>query len=189
MIALELAQERQNQPVAAQKQVSGERVSVETLRKMFGVLDDGRLIWLVNRGAVKAGAIAGHASKEGYIEVRVFGCKIYAHRIVYAITHGAWPEKFVDHINGNRSDNRPENLRDVSNAENMQNRIGANANSVSGVRGVHWHKQVGKWCAAISPNGKYRHLGLFSSKEEAAAARAKAEAALFPTSEAARGAA
>lgn len=69
----------------------------------------------------------------------------------------------VDHRNHDTVDNTDDNLRIVTNAENLQNRKGATASSISGIRGVHWHKASNKWMARI---GK-KHLGLFNDIQEA----------------------
>ena len=73
----------------------------------------------------------------------------------------------VDHINGNRLDNRKENLRLVTKSQNMMNR-GVQKNSTSGYKGVNEHQ--GKWRAYILENGKQKHLGVFEDKKEAARA-------------------
>ena len=71
-------------------------------------------------------AITGHCTKYGYIRVNIpengkNPPQIFAHRIAWFLYHGKWPEKYIDHINGNRSDNRIENLREVSHSENCKN--------------------------------------------------------------------
>lgn len=100
--------------------------------------------------------------------------KHYAHRVAWLITMGKWPEGQIDHINGNREDNRLSNLRDIPRAENQRNMKRSVRNS-SGVVGVHYTKTLNKWQATIRANGKSKYLGVFRTKEEAAAARAKAE--------------
>lgn len=75
----------------------------------------------------------------------------------------------VDHINGDRLDNRKANLRICTHAENGRNR-GAPRNNTSGFKGVHFHKQCRKWQAQIKIDGQKKHLGLFDSAEEAHAA-------------------
>lgn len=72
----------------------------------------------------------------------------------------------VDHINGNTLDNRRENLRLCSNAENSKN-LKLAKNNKSGFRGVSWFSKSGKWRAVITCDGKYQHLGLFESKNQA----------------------
>ena len=73
---------------------------------------------------------------------------------------------FIDHINGNKTDNRLCNLRLVTNGQNQQNRP-APKNSSSGYRGVTWHKKANKWMSRICHNGKREMLGLFETAEEA----------------------
>lgn len=98
--------------------------------------------------------------------------KAYATRLV-RIHHqiiGFPPKGFViDHINGDGLDNRRDNLRIISNQDNIRCQ-GINANNTSGYRGVSWHKAKKRWDAKIKVNGKAIHLGRFESKEDAARA-------------------
>ncbi len=99
------------------------------------------------------------------------------------------PESLVvDHINHNTLDNRQINLRVITNAQNLQNRIGANkSNKTSGIRGVTWDKQHQKWCAQVghSENGKLVivRVGLFYDKEDAAKAASDYRRSFMPFSE------
>lgn len=88
---------------------------------------------------------------------------ILMHRVIM----DAPAEMFVDHINGDRLDNRRSNLRLCSKAENAQN-TGPSPRNTSGYKGVHFHKDTGKWGAAISVNRKKHYLGLFATPEAAA---------------------
>ena len=97
-----------------------------------------------------------------------------AHRVAMAIALGHWPVGQVDHVNGIRTDNRISNLRVVSNSENSRNSSVKPSNK-SGVTGVFWSKETGKWAAQICVNGKGIHLGLFTEKDAAAQARRDAE--------------
>lgn len=112
---------------------------------------------------------------QGYCCGKVYSKKLKAHRVIWAIHHGAWPDGEIDHINGVRNDNRIENLRVVTSAENNQNRP-MPKNNTSSVMGVNWHKHKSKWIAQIQCNGKNIHLGYFDSLDDASAARADAEA-------------
>ena len=115
-----------------------------------------------------------YLSKRGYLVGTVKPRTIAAHRAAWAHFHGAWPSAQIDHINGDRTDNRIENLRCVENAINAKNMARSSRNT-SGVTGVFWAAHVGKWTAQIWNDGKARHLGLFDSFAEAVAVRKRAE--------------
>ncbi|MDT9719147.1 HNH endonuclease [Paenibacillus sp. ClWae2A] len=85
----------------------------------------------------------------------------------------------VDHINHDTLDNRRSNLRIATKAQNSQNREGAPDDNTSGLKGVSWHKRDKRWRAFIGINRKYKHLGYFNSKEEAAAAYNRAASFYF----------
>lgn len=89
--------------------------------------------------------------------------KIKMHRAIMNAPKGME----VDHINGNPLDNRRENLRICTHAENTRNKVRKN-NSSSGFKGVVFHKQTNKWQAQIRTNNKTLYLGLFANKKEAA---------------------
>jgi len=74
----------------------------------------------------------------------------------------------VDHINGDRKDNRRSNLRFVTCSENLQNRTALSSNNTSGYRGVRWSSQAKKWSAQATVAGKFFHLGFFVSRYDAA---------------------
>jgi len=79
----------------------------------------------------------------------------------------------IDHINGDKLDNRRENLRSATRSQNKMN-SGKPKNNTSGYKGVCWYKRGNKWRAQIGINGKLKHLGYFEDKEEAAKAYKKA---------------
>ena len=108
----------------------------------------------------------------GYPTGCVLGEKRYAHRVIWAMVHGEWPDH-IDHINHNKSDNRISNLRSVTHQENHMNRSIGKSNT-SGHVGVVWHKKSNKWGAKIVVNGKSKHLGLFTDISDAIAVRAAA---------------
>ena len=114
--------------------------------------------------------VGGHGYLVGYIFNK---CRL-AHRLAYAHHFGHWPKQNIDHINGDTTDNRIANLRDVSTQENLKNQKMPSHNT-SGVCGVYWNKPTQKWLASISINGKNKHIGLFGDIEEAKAARKAAE--------------
>ena len=117
-----------------------------------------------------AGAIAGTIDDKGYVRilVQINGKKrkIRGHQLAWFITYGVLPSYETDHINQNKADNRIANLRDVPKELNQRNGT-RKGNNTSGVPGVIWHKQRGKWCAQASVNGTHHHLGLFEEITEA----------------------
>lgn len=108
----------------------------------------------------------------GYLHGRINGQSYYTHRIIWKLVHGEEPDT-IDHINGNKADNRLDNLRNVPMAVNSKNMKMFRSNT-SGHRGVSKNKQ-GKWIARIKVNYVRIHLGLFDNFEQAVAARLKAE--------------
>lgn len=126
-----------------------------------------------------AGAVAGFAGSHGYWTICLDAKKIGAHRVVHAMATGAWAPNDVDHVNCNRRDNRPENLRAASRSENNANSVTLRKTNTSGYRGVSWFKPVGKWAAEISFRGRRFHLGYFDSAERASVAYQARAAELF----------
>lgn len=125
-------------------------------------LSGGHVHW-----KARAGAVVGSKSKGGHLTVWLDGGARYLHRLAWLHVHGAWPESQIDHINGIRTDNRIENLRDVSHTANAQNRRDANPGSRSGLLGAHWSGARGKWEASIMSNRKKQFLGVFDNPDDA----------------------
>jgi hypothetical protein len=121
-----------------------------------------------------AGKIAGYMVSRGYLGAQIDGKPYLLHRLAWLITHGSWPDDGIDHINGDPSDNRLANLRDVDSTANNRNKILPNTNK-SGVMGVNWEKKYTKWRAQIQVDGKGLHLGYFTNKEDAISARKEAD--------------
>jgi len=145
-------------------------MTAEELRNLLSYNPDtGEFIWIVRPSkAVKAGDVAGIVDKKGY---RTIGIKrkIYkAHRLAWLYVHGKLPNGVIDHINGDKSDNRIENLRDVFFDGNSQNVRKPNIRNKSGFMGVIWYQN--KWRANITVNSKTRWLGDYATPEEAHAA-------------------
>jgi hypothetical protein len=123
-----------------------------------------------------AGKIAGSTSGNGYRHILVDGRRHKAHRIIWVMNRGEIPSgKEIDHADRNHANNRLENLRLATHAENMRNSPKRNDNQ-SGYKGIHLDKTSGKFFAQIRINGKQTFLGRF--KTAAAAGAAYATAAL-----------
>lgn len=140
----------------------------------------GVMRWKHSRGSAKAGKQVGRDNGKGYLNFTFLGKTVSVHRMAWAIFHGEInPLLEIDHINGNRLDNRISNLRLVTGSQNNWNRTAIrNGNTASNVIGVSWSKRRNKWQAAITKNYKTRHLGYFHSIPEAKAAYELAKAEL-----------
>jgi len=138
----------------------------------------GKLTWLA-RGVPGwdkrwAGKPAFNIPSNGYLVGVLHGRRsIGAHRVAYKYMHGVDALE-VDHINGDRADNRITNLREVTTTENRRNAAMPRTNR-SGIVGVHWRADRNKWVAYISLANRYTFLGYFATKEEASARRKAAE--------------
>ena len=153
-------------------------IPIEDLHRHFFILD-GEVFWRKTSGPRSSpGMAAGNLTSHGYVELQFRGKKIKSHRLVFAMTHGRWPSGEVDHINGVRTDNRPENLREVTKSQNQQNRHSIGTTK-TGCIGVTFCRTRKRWVAAITMNKMRKHLGYFHSIDEAAAARWRAEQQFF----------
>lgn len=127
---------------------------------------DGHLFWKNPFGyKAKAGEKAGSINQEGYVKVQILGKRYSAHRIIFCMFHGYFPE-FVDHIDGNPQNNLIENLRECTKSQNSMNKKMDFRNS-SGVKGVSFNKKLQKYVAYIKVEGKRQHLGVFESANDA----------------------
>lgn len=105
---------------------------------------------------------------QGYARGQINRVSMPAHRVIWAICNGVWPNT-VDHIDGDVKNNKIENLRDVTQAENNRN-AKLRSDNKSGEQGVHWNKDRQKWVAVVGN----QYLGLFSTKALAVTARRSA---------------
>lgn len=120
----------------------------------------------------KRGELATFDHSRGYLSICIGRKQYLAHRIIYLMVTGEWPQH-IDHINHIKRDNRWVNLRNVSQDDNNRN-MPQQQNNSTGVVGVSFHRPTGKYRACISIKGKAKHLGMFESVAAAAAARDEA---------------
>lgn len=144
-------------------------IPASELTELFDMGEDGTLRWRVSRGRVAAGDIAGWVDRNGYRKVRLYGRGVFAHHIVWAMQHGEWPVGDIDHKDGDKANNRPDNLRLATRAMNMQNRRSVNRNNTTGKLGVTkntWSKR-NPYTAQITVGGKVQYLGCYPTVESA----------------------
>lgn len=148
--------------------------------------ETGELIWKhrpdthfrneqIARGvnAKYAGKVAGMTnSKTRYRYVWMDSVAYKVHRIIWKMKLGADPVHEIDHINGDRTDNRIENLRDCTKSQNQMN-VRVRANSASGLKNIKFRKD--RWYVRITVDGTRKHVGCFLTKQQAIAAYTKCE--------------
>jgi hypothetical protein len=138
---------------------------------------DGILYNKVKRWSALVGMESGNLSPDGYRVVCFKKRKsLKAHRIIWCLRNGRWPlpGMEIDHRDGNRSNNRDGNLREVPGRGNCQNSA-LRSDSTSGHTGVNWAAYTNRWRARISHKGKTYCLGYFDSKDAAISARLDAK--------------
>lgn len=143
----------------------------ELVRKLFEYREDGCLIWKYHPDKSKKyyiGTVAGMLMSDGYYRVSILGKKYRLHRVIFLYHKGYLPEfpVTIDHITGNRDDNRIENLREATKSQQNYNKPISNSNT-SGIKGVCWDKTNRKWKTKVESNGKRYTVGYFSDIEEA----------------------
>lgn len=121
-----------------------------------------------------AGQMAGTMEDGGYTRLYVNHRNQLSHRVIWAMAYGEWPRGQIDHIDHDRSNNRLENLRLVSERGNSRNRRLSGRNT-SGINGVCWDIDLSKWRAQIVIERRCVYLGVFASKADAERARKSAD--------------
>jgi hypothetical protein len=155
-------------------------LTVERLRQVLDYdPDTGIFKWKVATAhRTLVGEEAGSINKNGYRMICVDAFRYRSHRLAWLYVHGSWPSEFVDHRNGNKLDNRIENLREADKRQNAQNSRRP-SNNTSGFKGVTYDRARDKWIAQIKTSSGHRSIGRFETAEEAGAAYALAAEKAF----------
>lgn len=142
---------------------STNKISAERLRELVIYCPDAGLFCCRNPDG-SMGEVLGNKSFDGYVVLRLDGISCLAHRMAWLYVHGCIPSGVVDHVNGNRSDNRIENLRVVSAWRNQHNNCMRRRDG--GLVGTYWHHDA-KWEARTAVQGKRVFLGFFPTERDA----------------------
>lgn len=125
----------------------------------------GALRWKFTNAQHLQGEIAGFIGANGYWHVYHEGKLLKGHRVAWYLTYGTWP-KTIDHVNGDRLDNRLDNLREATYSQQQHNK-GRQSNNTSGIKGVCWFESKQMWAARVQVAGKRKFLGYFPTPEAA----------------------
>jgi hypothetical protein len=156
--------------------------TAKRLRELFHFdPETGIFIRLVRAArSTKIGDVAGWLTEKGYRRIGIDGRFYRAHHLAWLWAHGVWPVDELDHINGQRDDNRIGNLRESNRSGNNQNLRKAQKNNKSGFLGVSFCTRTSKWYSAITVNGARYYLGHHLTPELAHEAYLEAKRELHP---------
>ena len=139
-------------------------MDIDYIKSLFRY-ENGKLIWNSKERVLLYGRQAGCVKKYGYRRVLINNKSFMAHRLCWLICNGKWPEKYLDHINGNRDDNRIENLREVTHLENNRN---THKHRCGKKLGTSYNKQINRWVAYVYlGKRKQKYLGAYDTEAEA----------------------
>lgn len=166
--------------------MSGKLLDPSVLHKLLLVdFDTGKLVWKRRDASLFPDEVSARkwntkwagkpaftsVTSWGYVQGSIFNIKFTGHAVIWAMRYGFWPIYQIDHINGIRSDNRIQNLRDVPQTVNLRNTAKSKRNT-SGMCGVRWEKSRKKWYAYGRAGGPVKNLGRFDCFAMAVKARA-----------------
>ena len=139
-------------------------MNLDRLKRLLSYKED-KLYWRRNKDVPHTvrGKLAGSTEPCGYTRIKLDGKKYRQHRLVYLYHKGYLPE-FVDHKDGDPTNDRIDNLRECSRAQNMQN-CKLRKDNKSGTTGVCYHPSSGKWRVTVTANKRVHYLGRFEDKE------------------------
>ena len=154
-------------------------ITQDELKKLLSYdPETGVFTRIISNRTDRIGKQPGASNSKGHIQIRLNGKLYVAHRLAWLYQYGKFPEHQIDHINGNKSDNRIENLRQATNKQNQEN-VPLQINNTSGYRGVSYDKRYKKFRAYVCHNLHNQTIGFFDTAEKAAIAAKDARDRLF----------
>jgi hypothetical protein len=127
--------------------------------------ETGNFYRLVPVANIKVGLVVAKPAKNGYVRMHIDGYLYYLHRLAWFYETSEWPVA-IDHIDGNKTNNKFSNLRSATYAENLQN-IKNSHKTLSGFMGAYYHPKTKNWQSKIGIDGKSKSLGYYKTPEEA----------------------
>ena len=157
--------------------MNSNQITQEYLKEIFDYKDGILIRKIKTCRNVIVGDAVGIKHNNGYLRVNISRKAYYIHRLVFMWHYGYFPKE-IDHIDGNPQNNKIENLREATHAQNNKN-LGVKKNNASGFSGVGFCNTRKKWYAQIMFDGKRKTLGRFENKEEAILCRKMGEIKYF----------
>lgn len=154
-------------------------ITQERLKQLLHYDPDTGIFTRIESNRVdRLGKQAGSCNTKGHIQIRLDGTLYVAHRLVWLYMTGEFPINQLDHIDGDKTNNKIANLREATNKQNQEN-VPLQVNNTSGYRGVSFDKRLKKFRAYVCHNRQQITLGFFITAELAAAAAKKARDQFF----------
>jgi len=146
-------------------------ITQDDIKRLF-IYNGENLIWRVQpKYDVFIGDVAGSMKSSNYRQIGIKGKLYYAHILIFLYHYGRMPKE-IDHIDGNKFNNKIKNLRECTRSQNCWN-TGTPKTNTSGIKGVSWRSDRGKWRAYIKLHGKTIYLGCFKHIKDAGDAVSK----------------
>ena len=141
-------------------------LDADQVRQVFHYdAETGVFTWRITLGKGRAGRPAGNVNRDGYLDIGIYGRKYPAGRLAWLYVHGEWPKAQIDHMDGEKLNNRIANLRDVDARMNQENMRKARVDNVSKFLGVTACQD--HFISRIKIKGRQIILGKFTTAEEA----------------------
>lgn len=143
------------------------KIGLARLMECFELSQDGAIVNRLTRGRARVGqTVKGTPNTQEYLQISVDGDMVMLHRVVFALSHGRLAEAEVDHIDRVKTNNHPDNLREVTRGQNMAN-TGVRKSNTSGHPNVFWEKNRKIWRVQVTHKGRRHEGGLFDNKMDA----------------------